>query len=112
MCDSYPEFYDQRIVKARKAHKCCELGCAIIPGDQYERFSGKWEGDFHCYSTCLACVEKRKVVSAFGSKNWNDDCYLFGGLTDAMHEMRTWNSEGAALYAKLHGIELVEDANP
>jgi hypothetical protein len=40
-----PTFYDERRVKARKPHHCCETGRVIEPGEFYWRCTGKWDGE-------------------------------------------------------------------
>jgi hypothetical protein len=57
--------------KARKDHKCCECGDIIKKGDIYEYVSGKWEGEFDTYKTCMICSRIRK-----------DYCAPFGWLRD------------------------------
>ena len=42
--------------KAKKQHQCCECGRIIEIGEQYENFSGKWDGDFGYYKTCSDCL--------------------------------------------------------
>ncbi len=55
----WPEFYNKRLVVARKQHKCCECGEDILPGQQYEVVVGKWDGEFSTYKTCSVCLELR-----------------------------------------------------
>lgn len=63
-CDGdRPEVYAQDEVTARKPHKCCECGAEIPKGERYERFKGKWEGEWEEYRTCLGCVECRDAFS-------------------------------------------------
>lgn len=57
--DTSASFASERVVKARKAHKCCECGAPIAIGNKYEYVSGLWEGAFSQYKTCLACKEIR-----------------------------------------------------
>ena len=53
------EFAYGRTVIARKEHICGECGVEIQPGEKYERFTGKCEGDIFSAKTCLLCVEVR-----------------------------------------------------
>lgn len=53
------EFYDQRIVKARKIHHCCECHDIIKPEDYYEKTVGKWEGNWSEFKTCIICKRIR-----------------------------------------------------
>lgn len=65
-CDS-PEFCHEKIVKARKPHKCCECHDEIPAGAKYESCTGKWDGDLQTYKTCMLCVEIRNKFSCHGS---------------------------------------------
>jgi hypothetical protein len=63
------------MVRARKAHRCCECGDVIAIGATYERTSGKWEGDVSTFKTCAACVEIRGVLFCEGwsyGATWED----------------------------------------
>jgi hypothetical protein len=52
-------FYHDDIVTARKQRKCHECYRPIIPGQKYERTTGKWDGQFDRVNTCLPCREIR-----------------------------------------------------
>jgi len=45
--------------KARKQHKCCECGRAILPGERYESMSGKLDGEIERLKTCEHCASAR-----------------------------------------------------
>lgn len=64
-CDDLegPEFYLEELVKARKAHTCCECGKAINPGQMYQRITGKWDGNVRTYKTCEPCADLRDSLS-------------------------------------------------
>lgn len=68
------EMFKQNEVKARKTHRCGECGDIISPGDVYERSSGKCDGDFDTYKTCLTCVEIRSAIFC--------GTYIFGAIWD------------------------------
>jgi len=70
--DSYNEFCDQKIRKARKPHTCSECKKPISPGERYEHAVGKSDGDMWAFDTCLACAE---IAEAFYC-----DGRLFGGM--------------------------------
>ena len=61
------EFYSEKVVVARKPHTCCECGDVIAVRVQYERASGKNDGDIFSVCTCLPCSEIRK---AFCCGSW------------------------------------------
>lgn len=91
----YPEVSNTRIVKARKAHKCCECGCEIKPGAQYESSGGVWDGEWSTYKTCDTCV----TVRDWYAHKYPDDDYGFGGFV--FQELWTnlyesWNAIGNA----------------
>lgn len=58
--DGSIDFVSDKIVKARKQHKCCECGDTIEPGTTYEKTVGVWDREFSTFKTCEACVEIRK----------------------------------------------------
>lgn len=64
--DDYPEFSDCKIVKARKIHKCSECHRDIAIGQQYERFSFKFDGHMYCEKTCLDCRNIRIGLTCEG----------------------------------------------
>lgn len=57
----YAEFWQEREVKARKPHKCCECLADISAGAVYTKTIGKYEGDFFSFETCALCGEIREV---------------------------------------------------
>ena len=57
-----PEFFLEKIVKARKKHICGECWQVINIGDKYEHVSGKWDGDMR---TCKTCGDCREIRNAF-----------------------------------------------
>jgi hypothetical protein len=64
-CDySYPDFYVDRMVKAKKNHRCDECGRTILAGEKYEYVSAVWEGDFSTCKTCDKCLELRQYTKA------------------------------------------------
>jgi len=70
-----PEVCGTLIVKARKPQKCCECHDSISPGERYEIVSGKWEGEWSSFKTCLPCKEIREAFCCEGwvySTLWED----------------------------------------
>jgi hypothetical protein len=70
-----PEFFTDRIVKARKAHVCGECGSEIEIGQRHEYVVGKWNGDFSTHRTCLTCVAVRDSLMSCGfayGQVWED----------------------------------------
>jgi len=60
------DFVNEKIVTARKVHKCGECHGAIAKGSSYENVSGSWSGDFHQYKTCTDCLSIRGVFFCDG----------------------------------------------
>lgn len=54
-----PECYTSKMRKARKEHKCGECDRTIYKGEEYEYFSGIWDGQASNYKTCLGCMRLR-----------------------------------------------------
>ena len=69
-----PELYDERFPIAKKKHMCCECGGNIKPGQKYHRATGKWDGDFRSFKTCLPCNSIREHYCPHG--------YVLGGLAE------------------------------
>lgn len=64
-----PEFHNASMPKAQKEHVCDECGQVISIGEQYERVTGKWEGEINTYKTCVDCLSIRNEMFC---ENW---CY-------------------------------------
>lgn len=73
-----PEFCDERWVKARKTHRCCECSRVIPIGETYERTVGKWDGEMQTHKTCEPCQEIRVT---FCCKGWT-----YGRLWESVEE--------------------------
>ena len=74
--------------KARKPHRCCECGRAIAIGERYQRWSGKFDGEFMAVKTCLICAEIRTAFTCEGGETsenlWSEMAdYVFPALTTA-----------------------------
>lgn len=57
--DGGPACHKEKIVTARKAHRCYECFKDILPGEKYEYVSGIWDGSPSTYKTCLDCKSIR-----------------------------------------------------
>lgn len=74
------EFLSKQIRLARKPHRCSECGRSIEPGEQYETYFGKAEGDTFRGATCQHCIAVRGwLVAVCGG-------FLYGGVFDDLHE--------------------------
>ena len=96
-----PEFCDDREVKARKAHVCCECKIIIPVGTVYLRTAGKWyDIGMRVYHTCLVCAEIRAALCCDGwtyTMLWEEAQNIFPYLTTGCLEQLTT----AAAKAKL-----------
>lgn len=54
------DFSTEKIVKARKEHKCCECERVIAKGQTYEYFSAHGDDQMFTFKTCLLCAELRE----------------------------------------------------
>lgn len=61
-----PSVFNEKMVKARKQHRCCECGSDINKGDIYEYVFGVWDGDASSYHTCEKCSDLRHSLSGLG----------------------------------------------
>lgn len=50
------EMYDSKIVKGRKEHRCNECGRTLLRGESHELVTGKFDGTFVAYRTCIHCL--------------------------------------------------------
>lgn len=82
-CPDYEpaDVFEEKLVRARKTHECCECGAEISKGEEHEVASGLWEGDWSRYRTCLLCVRIRNDMCRCG--------HVFGGLRDTL-----WSEAG------------------
>lgn len=73
--DDPADLWYEKIRSARKAHRCCECGDAIQPGEQYEYAWGLSEGSWWSAKTCLICRRIRR-----------DHCctWVYGHLREAL----------------------------
>jgi hypothetical protein len=88
--DDEGTFYSESTVTARKAHVCRECREVIVPGQQYLRVAGKWDGDVCAYKFCLPCWEIMGEFSERGRTfgitwdtfrdEWHDGANLQGCL--------------------------------
>lgn len=72
----YPSFYLSKTVTAKKPHKCSECRRAIMPGEQYERVTGKWDGYLDTFKTCSDCLSIREEMFCDGWSHGGQQEYL------------------------------------
>lgn len=81
------DFSNVEFPKARKVHHCEECRRDIKIGQVYEKYSGRWCGDFDSYKTCMDCVNIRNGLTCgnsilFGTL-WEEIYYIFPHFTTA-----------------------------
>jgi hypothetical protein len=77
-----PEFFESKLVKARREHHCCECGEAIAIGSTYLRNVGKWDYGIDTYRQCARCA---RIVELHQRRHPN--CNLvFGGLFEELRQ--------------------------
>ena len=76
--DEVAEFYSESYPVAKKAHTCCECKGDINIGDKYHKVTGKWEGNFSTYKTCMTCDNIRNHYCSSG--------FYFGSLREQIRE--------------------------
>ena len=81
-CECYdgeaPSVFKQRIVTARKPHKCCECKDVIPKGTKYERITGLWDGKWDEFKMCIGCSRIREHICP---------CAEFGALNEYVIEV-------------------------
>lgn len=87
MCD-IPDFYDERRVRAKKPHRCCETGREIQTGEYYWRITGKWDGELMTFAQSEAAYHFARFLNGVGdgeragdmSRYNAENCIPFGWI--------------------------------
>lgn len=97
MCDcDLPEFFDTNIVKARKPHQCFECRKAILIGESYWLSSGKWNGYFEMFHTCIECEVLRSRLASEANC-----CVAYGEIYEMLMDNRHgWGPDGREFWRK------------
>lgn len=87
------DFYTLKYPVAKKEHKCSLCGGTIKIGEQYKRYSGKYEGDMfdHKYcADCERCLNYYLDVSKENeySEDWISDTLQEDFCHDCIHGFR------------------------
>lgn len=89
----WPEFFSERVSKARKPRRCCECGLTIRAGQMYWSCTGKWDGEIDSFSQHIECRD-----ACFAARGENHECINFGGLREHLEEYgggyRAWDNDG------------------
>lgn len=88
-----PSVFCEKTRKARKQHTCCECGCDIKKGSEYNYISGIWDGCPDNYKQCFNCYDIFKmVIDNHGT--WLDPPW-YGGLKEWFFEQDNGNISAA-----------------
>lgn len=84
MCTDYEpsEFGSKVLRQAKKPHACSECERQILPGEEYEYATGKWEGEMSTFKTCRHCVAARDWLIE------QCDGYAYGGVRQDLEDHR------------------------
>jgi hypothetical protein len=78
--DDVMDFAQQTFPKAYKPHRCCECGRLIQTGTKHEKYTGKYDGGWDTYRTCMDCVYIRDGLRC--GQSW-----MFGGLWEDIDQI-------------------------
>lgn len=75
-----PSFSEEKLVKARKQHGCCECGRMIQPGETYTQTSGCWDGRMDRFRCCHQCDRATALI--------RQECsgWIFGNVEEDLLE--------------------------
>lgn len=59
----HPDFCTTTNPVAKKQHYCSECQHPIYPGENYERVSGKWDGEVITFKICTFCQDLKNYTS-------------------------------------------------
>lgn len=82
--DEGAEWSRSKMCVARKEHLCGECRISIKPGEKYEYYVGKYDGELSVQKTCLNCLSVRDAFfcSWYWGRLWdeleNHIAYLLG----------------------------------
>jgi len=84
-----PEVCRTEIRRAAKEHRCCECGATIKVGERHQYVTGKWDGFWDAYRTCMPCKAVRDDRMSCGwayGRLWEDLRECLGGYCDCDDE--------------------------
>jgi hypothetical protein len=87
--DAGTDFYSESFPIAAKVHRCGECPRTINPGDQYFRWSCKYDGEMQSDAMCLTCYVARVKVHQHELTEgcrWEESWCPGGGLSSYLGE--------------------------
>jgi hypothetical protein len=83
------EMVEFQTPRARRQHTCCECHGPIVIGMRYQLVTGRWDGQFESWRTCLRCADLRdRYIQAFNLRH--EELLAFGELMEALQESSAW----------------------
>lgn len=88
MCDyeESPTFQNEKIIQARKIHKCTECHKIIKVKEKYLKIVGKWAGEIDTFKLCQQCIDIRDYAFEL------DLCIWYGEMINEIEEHLRHNS--------------------
>lgn len=80
-----PEIFDEKLVKARKRHVCCECKSPIFKGEQYYYAKGLWDGEFMSFKTHKDCHDLHQMIEHDFTDAWSEP-FAYGDLGEHIIE--------------------------
>jgi hypothetical protein len=71
------QYWDEKRVKTRTPHKCCECNVDIPVGEEVGRSKGVFDGHWYTSYRCAACL----ILAEFAA-TIEGMCAMWGGLAD------------------------------
>ena len=78
--DGYSAFSSTSFPKAKKHHRCNECSRIIVIGENYEKNSGKYDGDMFTHKMCAHCSVAAKLLIK------KCDGYVYGEVFEDLEE--------------------------
>lgn len=99
LCEGSYDVYDERLVRARKAHACSACAETIDRGQSYARVGMVWEGVARSLKRCARCQRLHEHLRELGDADvWPDErlrCGLryedeWGAVPDEIAALAFW----------------------
>jgi hypothetical protein len=98
MCDcdyDPPQFFTETLRHARREYQCYECRRTIRRDELHEVVSGKWDGSFSVFRTCIPCVILWESVI-----QETKCCKIYGTLREEIENIVYWQDTMARRFDK------------
>lgn len=75
----YSTLWNEKRVRVRKEHRCCECEATIALGEQAGKFDELYDGSWSTWYRCAACLVLAELVATL-----NGECPLMEGLSESV----------------------------